>query len=140
MTGIVGSVKHFYADGATIYGADEGNANVGSFKSFVRHNTQGYNGSIKAEIGTVMASYSAVNWIPHSIGPGINSILRGKLNFGGFVISDYDEVERVKSQGLPTDLFIVNSTSESLTSIVNAGVDMLMLPGYKGVKAILDVI
>ena len=33
-TGILGSVKHFYADGATMFGADEGNALAGSFKSF----------------------------------------------------------------------------------------------------------
>jgi hypothetical protein len=31
-----------------MYGADEGNAQVGSYKNFVYHNTQGYNGSIKA--------------------------------------------------------------------------------------------
>jgi len=48
LSGVLGSVKHFYADGATLYGADEGNAIVGSFKSFIYHNTQGYNGSIAA--------------------------------------------------------------------------------------------
>lgn len=140
LTGILGSAKHFYADGATIYGADEGNVNVGSFKSFIYHNTQGYNGSLKAEVGSVMCSYSSINWLPVAIGPALNTILRQKLGFDGFVISDYDEVERVKTQGLPTDLFIVNSTSESLTQIVNAGIDMLMLPGYNGLKAITDVI
>jgi beta-glucosidase-like glycosyl hydrolase len=62
-------VKHFYADGATLYGADEGNAIVGSYKSFVYHNTQGYNGSIASSIGSVMVSYSAINWIPNAIGP-----------------------------------------------------------------------
>lgn len=33
-------------DGATMYGADEGNAHVGSYKSFIQHNIQGYAGSI----------------------------------------------------------------------------------------------
>jgi len=92
LTGILGSVKHFYSDGATMYGADEGNAIVSSFKSFIRHNTQGYNGSIAAEIGSVMCSYSAINWIPLAINPAINTILRQKLKFDGFVISDYDEM------------------------------------------------
>jgi len=91
-TGILGSVKHFYADGATLHGADEGNAIVSSFKSFVKHNTQGYNGSISADIGSVMCTYSAINWIPLSISPAINTILRQKLQFDGFVISDYDEM------------------------------------------------
>lgn len=31
-----------------MYGADEGNAHVGSFKSFISHNIQGYNGSVSA--------------------------------------------------------------------------------------------
>lgn len=81
LTGILGSAKHFYADGATFYGADEGNAIVGSFKSFIHHNTQGYNGSISASIGSVMVSYSAINWIPNAIGSAIGTYLRQRLNF-----------------------------------------------------------
>ena len=73
-----------------MYGADEGNSLVGSFKSFIHHNTQGFNGSISASVGSVMVSYSAINWIPNAIGPQINTILRQKLGFDGFVISDYD--------------------------------------------------
>lgn len=90
LTGILGSAKHFFGDGATMYGADEGNAQVGSFKSFVNNNIQGYYGSIAAEVGSVMCSYSAINWLPLSLSPFLGNLLRGKLNFDGFVISDYD--------------------------------------------------
>lgn len=88
----MGSVKHFFADGATFYGADEGNAQVGSFKNFVHHNIQGFNGSISSGIGSVMASYSAINYVPLAAGPYLKSILRGDLAYDGFVISDYSEV------------------------------------------------
>jgi beta-glucosidase len=88
-TGILGSVKHFFADGATFYGADEGSAQVGSYKSFIHHNVQGFNSSVSSGIGSVMASYSAINFVPLSSGPFINEILRGELDFDGFVISDY---------------------------------------------------
>lgn len=88
-TGILGSVKHFFADGATFYGADEGNSVVNSWKTFVYHNTQGYNGSISSNIGSVMASYSAINNVHLAGGPYLKSILRGDLAFDGFVISDY---------------------------------------------------
>lgn len=47
-TGILGSVKHFFGDGATLFGADEGNSIVSSYKSFIKHNTAGYSGSISA--------------------------------------------------------------------------------------------
>lgn len=78
-----------------MYGADEGNSLVGSFKTFVDHNIQGYNGSISVGIGSVMASYSAVNYVPMAGGPYLKSILRGDLKYDGFVISDYSEVEKM---------------------------------------------
>lgn len=64
---------------------------VNSWKNFVYHNTQGYNGSISSSIGSVMVSYSAINFVPLSSGPYLKAILRDSLNFDGFVISDYME-------------------------------------------------
>lgn len=37
-----------------------------------------------------MISYSAINFILNSVSPSINNILREKLKFDGFTISDYD--------------------------------------------------
>jgi beta-glucosidase-like glycosyl hydrolase len=39
-----------------------------------------------------MASYSAINFVPLANGPYLKSILRGDLNYDGFIISDYSEV------------------------------------------------
>ena len=50
-----------------------------------------------------MCSYSAINWLPISISPMLQTVLRNGLDFDGFVISDYDELTKIKSQGLPTD-------------------------------------
>ncbi len=87
-----------------------------------------------------MVSYSAINWIPNAIGPAINTILRQKLGFDGFVISDYDEMQRIMDQQLPTNFNIMNGTWDSVTTMLNAGVDMFMIPGWRGTKAISDVI
>ena len=76
LTGVLGSVKHYIGDGATMYGADEGNAHVGSYKSFFYHNSQGYNGSIAAEVGSVMCSYSAINWLPMAASSWLGAPLR----------------------------------------------------------------
>ena len=67
INGVLGSVKHFFGDGSTSSGCNMGNANVMNFKNYISHNIGGYKGSVNSNIGTVMASYSAVNFIPNSI-------------------------------------------------------------------------
>lgn len=34
LTGVLGTAKHFFGDGATLYGANQGNAVVNSFQTF----------------------------------------------------------------------------------------------------------
>lgn len=93
INGVLASVKHFMGDGATLYGANQGDARVHSSKTFINHNVQGYKGAIESEVGTVMASYSAVNDIPMSLNSFyLQNLLRADLGFGGFVISDYNQV------------------------------------------------
>ena len=87
-TGILESNKHFLGDGATMFGADEGNAHMGNFRSFLNHNAQGFNGSISSGGGSVMCSYSAKNWLPMALSPFLLNTLRKELNFDGFIIGD----------------------------------------------------
>jgi hypothetical protein len=37
-----------------------------SFKNYISHNTQGYYGAAKSDVGSVMVSYSGVNYVPNS--------------------------------------------------------------------------
>jgi beta-glucosidase len=93
---VLASAKSFMADGATLYGANQGDARVYSFKNFITHNIQGYKGAIDSEVGTVMVSYSAINDIPMSLNSYyLQNLLRTDLGFGGFVISDYNQVGKV---------------------------------------------
>lgn len=128
--GALGSSKHFFADGATQYGANEGSATVLNYKNFVRHNTQGYLGAISEEIGSVMVSYSAINFVPNSFNSYfLQGLLRDDLGFGGFTISDYDDVSRAEYMQLPRTMMNLTSESNGIIMLVNAGVDMLMLSG-----------
>jgi len=43
-----------------------------------------------------MCTYSAINWLPVAISPMLQTILRNDLDFDGFIISDYDELHRIK--------------------------------------------
>lgn len=113
-----------------MYGADEGNAHVGNFKTFINHNVQGHNGSVSAGVGSVMCSYSSVNWLPISTSPMLQTILRESLDFDGFVISDYDELTKIQSQDLPTGFQKMQDINESVATVLNAGIDMVMIPGF----------
>ena len=67
INGVLGSTKHFFGDGSTSSGCNMGNVDVMNFKNYLDHNIGGYHGSVNSNIGNVMVSYSAINWIPSSI-------------------------------------------------------------------------
>lgn len=115
-----------------MFGADEGNAHVGNYKTFLDHNIEGYKGSIAAEVGTVMCTYSAINFLPVSLSPLLGTVLRRQLNFDGFVISDYDDLSKVKDQQLPTSFQTFNEANSSVCQMLNAGIDMMMMSSRAG--------
>ena len=78
-----------------------------------------------------MCSYSSVNWLPVALSPMLNTLLRRKLNFDGFVISDYDELTRVKDQQEPTSLQTFHNLNDTVPQIFNSGIDMMMFSSRK---------
>ena len=64
-------------DGATMYGCNEGSATTFNMSTFIKQNIQGYIGASKADIGTVMVSYSGINFVPNSLNSYfLQSVLR----------------------------------------------------------------
>jgi beta-glucosidase len=133
--GALVTVKHFFADGATQYGFDEGNVvtHLNEAQLWQRHG-QGYETATQAGAGSLMVSYSSINGDPMHFGGPWNSINRfkhgelGKQAFNGLVVSDYNAASRAA--------YIYNSEHpdappidfiSALAKTVNAGVDMLML-------------
>eukprot|EP01006_Ploeotia_vitrea_P038561 TRINITY_DN66249_c4_g11_i1.p1 TRINITY_DN66249_c4_g11~~TRINITY_DN66249_c4_g11_i1.p1 ORF type:complete len:828 (-),score=378.61 TRINITY_DN66249_c4_g11_i1:109-2592(-) len=70
-------------------------------------------------VRSVMCSYNAVNGIPACAHPMIQSTLRGRLGFDGFVISDCGAVEFIATQHKYTKTVV-----EAAAVAMNAGVDM----------------
>ena len=129
--GVLGSAKHYLGDGSTHYGANEGTARVSNFKNYISHNTKGYIGASNSEVGSVMVSYSAINFVPNSYNSAyLQGILRNDLNFGGFTISDYDELMRLETMALPRTFMNV-SEDRGYAMLINSGVDMIMLSADK---------
>lgn len=111
INGVLATPKHYLGDGSTLYGCNEGNANVLNFKNYIAKNSRGYVGAVKSNAGSVMVSYSAINWIPNAINSHfLLATLRQDIGFNGFTISDYDDIERMTNVLLPRTF--VNFTAQ----------------------------
>ncbi|XP_076883393.1 uncharacterized protein LOC143532147 [Bidens hawaiensis] len=118
---VAACAKHFVGDGGTTRGIDENNTVVNRHELLSIHMPPYYDSIIKG-VSTVMVSYSSWNGIRmHANRDLITGYLKDKLNFKGFVISDWEGIDRITSP--PHS----NYTYSVLTSIT-AGIDMVMVP------------
>jgi len=124
---VLACAKHFIGDGATEWGTgmenqadkiDRGNALLTD--SIIRAKyLPPYIKAIDAGVGTVMASFNSINGLKcHANGYLFNDLLKKELAFDGFVISDWRGIDEI-----PGDF-----KSDIIISI-NAGIDMVMVPG-----------
>ncbi len=98
----MGSAKYFLGDSSTLYGADQGHSSINNFEAFIGRNSQGYLGSIDSGIGSVLLSYSSINWIPAAISPLGSSLLKNELKFKGLALANLDQVDKISGQQMPT--------------------------------------
>ncbi len=124
---LLACAKHFIADGGTNYGTGKklkGDVQIldrGDVQATEQHlrdiHMAGYISAIKAGVGTIMPSYSSWNGVKCSGNKRLlTEILKGELQFDGFLISDYDAINE-----MPGDYKTQIETS------VNAGMDMFMV-------------
>lgn len=114
---VVATAKHFIADGGTSLGTDRGDARI-TTQELERIHLPPYIAAIKADVGVVMASYSSVNEQKmHGNRDLIQGVLKERLGFSGFVVSDWAAIYELEG-----------SLDEQLAASINAGVDMIMVP------------
>ncbi|XP_057474584.1 uncharacterized protein LOC130762769 isoform X1 [Actinidia eriantha] len=118
---VVACAKHFVGDGGTQKGINEGNT-VASYGELERIHMAPYLDCISQGVCTVMASYSSWNGRNlHSDHFLITQVLKEKLGFKGFVISDSQALDRLS--------YPYGSNYRScVLSAINAGIDMVMVP------------
>jgi beta-glucosidase len=141
---VLATAKHFAGDGLTTYGTGSNDQTTGTYPidqgvdevshdTFYRLALSPYVPAVqKHHVGTVMPSYSDVDWTEDGLGNRINmhankDLIQGWLKdqegFDGFVISDYNGIDHIDSD--PNS----GATLESrIVKSVNAGVDMFMQP------------
>jgi beta-glucosidase len=114
--GVVACAKHFVGDGGTTGGVDQGDTAV-SEEELMRTHVAPYLPALDAGVRTVMASFNSWNREKcHGSRYLLTEVLKGRMGFQGFVISDWDGVDQL-SDDLPS----------AVATSVNAGVDMIMV-------------
>src|SRR3954463_8414373 len=137
---VLASAKHFAGDGLTTYGTGSNQQTTGNYPidqgvdrfahaTFYRLALRQYVPAIhQYDVGTVMPSYSDVDWTEDGLGNRINmhgnreliqGWLKDQLGFDGFVISDYNGIDHID----PGSTF-----EHQVATGVNAGIDMFMQP------------
>ncbi|MFF4831591.1 glycoside hydrolase family 3 N-terminal domain-containing protein [Streptomyces sp. NPDC001315] len=129
---VLATAKHFVGDGGTEYGSsttgtytiDQGVTKVTRQQLETVHLAP-YQTAVDRGIGTVMPSYSSLDIAGDGQGPVkmharadmINGVLKDRMGFDGFVISDWNAIDQ-----LPGDY------AAHVRTAVNAGLDMMMVP------------
>lgn len=118
---VLASAKHYVGDGATESGKNEGNT-VASYEDLERIHMAPYLDCLAQGVCTVMASYNSWNGTKlHTHHFLLTEVLKNKLGFMGFVISDWEALDR---------LYVPHGSNyrQSILSTINAGIDMVMVP------------
>uniref|UniRef100_A0A7S3SW08 beta-glucosidase n=1 Tax=Emiliania huxleyi TaxID=2903 RepID=A0A7S3SW08_EMIHU len=114
---VAACAKHFAADGATLSGADEGDADLDAVG--LAEHLLPYRAAVQAGVLSVMVSYSSVRGTKmHANKELLSGFLKEHLGFGGLVVSDLGGVDQLRGGSLTR-----------FAAAINAGVDMVMLPG-----------
>ncbi|XP_031391752.1 uncharacterized protein LOC116203913 isoform X2 [Punica granatum] len=118
---VAACATHYVGDGGTTNGIDENNT-VTDWHGLLSIHMPGYHNSIIKGVSTVMISYSSWNGIKmHANRDLVTGFLKNKLKFRGFVISDWQGIDRITS---PPHA----NYSYSIQAGVSAGIDMIMVP------------
>ncbi|KQK13206.1 uncharacterized protein LOC100822901 [Brachypodium distachyon] len=118
---VAACAKHYVGDGGTFMGINENNTIIDKRGLMTIHMPAYYNSIIRG-VSTVMVSYSSWNGQKmHANHFLITDFLKNKLKFRGFVISDWQGIDRITT---PPKL----NYSYSIEAGVGAGIDMIMVP------------
>ncbi|KAJ0021035.1 hypothetical protein Pint_31705 [Pistacia integerrima] len=118
---VAACAKHYVGDGGTTKGINENNTVI-DYHGLLSIHMPAYYNSISKGVATVMISYSSWNGKKmHANHELVTGFLKNKLKFRGFVISDWQGIDRITS---PPHA----NYSYSVQAGVSAGIDMIMVP------------
>ncbi|XP_058732919.1 uncharacterized protein LOC131604502 [Vicia villosa] len=116
---VAACAKHYVGDGGTTKGINENNTVTTIHELLSIHMPAYYNSIIKG-VSTIMVSYSSWNGKKmHTNYDLITRFLKNTLHFRGFVISDWEGIDKITSPPHANYTY-------SIEAGINAGIDMVM--------------
>jgi len=114
---VAATAKHFFGDGGTAQGVDQGDVN-GDLAELMAIHAAPYPAAIGAGVASVMASFNSINGTKmHGNGPLLTGELRGNLGFEGLVVGDWNGHGQV-----------TGCTNSDCPQALLAGLDVYMVP------------
>lgn len=114
---VAATAKHFFGDGGTEQGVDQGDVN-GDLAALMSIHAAPYPPAIEAGVASIMASFNSINGRKmHGNGPLLNDELRGNLSFDGLVVGDWNGHGQIKG-----------CTNSNCPQALLAGLDVYMVP------------
>ena len=127
---VLACAKHYVGDGSTIFGTginggiDRGDVLVDE-KELRSKYIKPFRSAVENGVGSIMISYNS--WQSkrlHGHSYLINDILKKELGFSGFVVSDWAAIDDIDED-----------YKTSIITAINAGIDMVMVPGEHSNKS-----
>jgi beta-glucosidase len=123
-TSVLATAKHYLGDGGTFHGKDQGETRT-TEANLAQTHAAGYYGALKANVRTVMVSYSSFtdtatgrHWGKmHGNAHLVGDVLKKRMGFDGLVVSDWNGIEQVPG-----------CTKWHCPQAINAGIDLAMVP------------
>ncbi len=124
-TRVIATAKHFFGDGGTENGVDQGDVN-GDIDELLALHGRPYPAAIDAGVEAIMASFNSINGRKmHGNKALLTDVLRGEMGFDGLVVGDWNGHGQIKG-------CTVTDCPQSLM----AGLDIYMVPDDW--KALMD--
>jgi beta-glucosidase len=130
---VLATAKHYAGDGDTVFGTGNGDYTIDqgisqtNRRDFWDKALRQYVPAVRQHnVGSVMPSYSSVDWTEDGLGNPINmhgnkelitDVLKKSMDFDGLVISDYNGIDHIGG-----------TFQQNVVAGVNAGIDMFMQP------------
>ncbi|KAE8664722.1 hypothetical protein F3Y22_tig00112738pilonHSYRG00152 [Hibiscus syriacus] len=118
---VAACAKHYVGDGGTTDGINENNTVI-NWHGLLSIHMPGYYTAIAKGVSTIMVSYSSWNGVKmHANRNLVTGFLKSTLRFRGFVISDWQGIDRITSPPHANYTY-------SIQAGIQAGIDMVMVP------------